>query len=287
MEKPIKISIITPSFNQSEYIDRTIKSVLDQDYLNLEYIIMDGGSNDGTIDVIKKYEPRLAFWKSEKDRGQVNAINNGLNQSTGEIVGWLNSDDVYKEGTLSLIADYFEFNPEVDIVYGNSDIIDAVDNKIGKYISETPSFIKWAYKGQIFVSQPSLFFRRRVFDTLGLLDESLPINFDHDYWFRALLNRFHMEYVNKTFSSLRWHTETISFKATGKHRHLHLLILRKNKILAARVFYYIRYIILVGVKKKLFGDIKLFPKRINVGDQFFTKQAIAKKEYCLSIKPEC
>lgn len=269
MEKPIKISIITPSFNQGKYIDKTIRSVLEQDYSNFEYIIMDGGSTDGTIDVVKKYEQQLTFWKSEKDRGQVNAINKGIIQSTGEIIGWINSDDYYEEGALSLIANYFELHPEVDIVYGNSDIIDAKNNKIGEYISESPSFRKWAYKGQIYVSQPSLFLRRRVINALGLFDESLPVNFDHDYWFCALLNRLNMAHVDKTFSSLRWHAETISYKAIGKHRYFHLLILRKHKIRAARCFYYVRYILLVGIKRKVFGDVKLLPRKKKAGDIFY------------------
>ena len=110
---PPKITIVTPSFNQGQFIEETIRSVLDQNYPNLEYLIIDGGSTDQTIEVIRKYERQLSYWVSEKDRGQVHAINKGLARATGEIFGFLNSDDLYVPGTFEVVGEYFEKHPEL------------------------------------------------------------------------------------------------------------------------------------------------------------------------------
>src|SRR5260370_28877982 len=108
-----RISIITPSFNQAEFVERTILSVLEQNYPNLEYIVVDGGSTDGSVDVIRRYQSRIAYWVSEKDRGQAHAINKGLQRATGDIIGYLNSDDYYLEGALARVADCFSREPDV------------------------------------------------------------------------------------------------------------------------------------------------------------------------------
>jgi glycosyltransferase involved in cell wall biosynthesis len=114
-----KISIITPSFNQAQYLERTIQSVLDQNYPDLEYIIIDGGSVDGSVDVIKKYEKNIAFWVSEKDGGQTDALNKGFKKATGEIIGWQNSDDIYLAGSFEKISQVFNELPDTDIVFGD------------------------------------------------------------------------------------------------------------------------------------------------------------------------
>ena len=114
-----KISIVTPSYNQAEFLERTILSVLNQDYPNLEYIIIDGGSTDGSVEIIKKYEKYLAYWVSEKDKGQSDAINKGFQKSTGDILAWLNSDDTYLSGTLFKVVKAFQENPNADLIFGN------------------------------------------------------------------------------------------------------------------------------------------------------------------------
>src|SRR5580658_2018681 len=114
-----KISIITPSYNQGQFLEETMLSVFNQGYPNLEYIVIDGGSTDNSVEIIKKYENRLTYWESQKDRGQTHAINKGFEKSTGEIIAWLNSDDVYCENALFIIADFFEKNIEANIVVGN------------------------------------------------------------------------------------------------------------------------------------------------------------------------
>ncbi|MBI3738125.1 MAG: glycosyltransferase, partial [Chloroflexi bacterium] len=119
------VSIVTPSFNQSAYLEQTMKSVLEQDYRDLEYIVVDGGSIDGSVDIIKKYSSRLAFWTSERDRGQADAINKGMAHARGEILAWLNSDDYYLPGAISSAVKIFEQNPDVVLIYGDMLAVDA------------------------------------------------------------------------------------------------------------------------------------------------------------------
>jgi glycosyltransferase involved in cell wall biosynthesis len=130
----MKISIITPSYNQAEFIERTIQSIFSQNYPDIEYIVMDGGSTDGTVKILKKYSDQI-IWKSEKDNGQSDAINKGLKIATGEIVAYLNSDDTYEPGTLKKVADFFQKNPEKKWVYGKCKIINKKDQEIRKWIT--------------------------------------------------------------------------------------------------------------------------------------------------------
>ncbi len=129
-----KISIVTPSFKQAGFIERTLLSVLDQGYPNLEYYVQDGGSEDGTAEVLKRHEDRLAGWQSRPDRGQAQAINRAFAKTTGDIMGYLNSDDILVPGSLAYVAEYFERHPEVDVVYGHRIVIDDNDREIGRWI---------------------------------------------------------------------------------------------------------------------------------------------------------
>ena len=126
-----RITVITPSFNQAPYLEQAISSVLDQGYPNLEYIIIDGGSTDGSVDILRKFEGRLAYWVSEKDRGQGHAINKGLQRATGDIIAYLNSDDYYLEGTFARVADYFGCHPDVDLIHGRCRVVDERGAKVG------------------------------------------------------------------------------------------------------------------------------------------------------------
>ena len=181
-----KISIITPTYNQGQYIEQTIKSVLDQGYPNLEYIIIDGGSTDNTIDIIKKYEDQLSYWISEPDEGQSDAINKGLRVATGEIINWLNSDDYYEPNSLFTIAKAFEdesincvcarsniFEDGGEILYqsNGTDVYDNVAKTIG-----------WAR-----IDQPETFFRKSAIDKMGEISSSLHYIMDKEWWIRYLL----------------------------------------------------------------------------------------------------
>jgi glycosyltransferase involved in cell wall biosynthesis len=183
-----KISIITPSWNQESFIERTIRSVLDQEYPNLEYIVMDGGSTDGTVEVLRKYEGRL-HWTSEKDKGQTDAINKGITRSTGDIIAYLNSDDIYEPGALRKVADHFNAHPEVMWLTGKCRIIDERDREIRRPITAYKNFLLRHYSYSLLlvanpVSQPATFWRRSVISEFGLFYETEHLVMDYDYWLR-------------------------------------------------------------------------------------------------------
>ncbi len=180
-----KISIITPSYNQGHYIEETICSVLEQGYPNLEYIIMDGGSKDNSVEVIKKYEKHISYWKSEKDKGQSDAINKGFKIATGDVINWLNSDDYYEKGALLKVGEAFS-NPTTNSYCGISRIF---GNK-GEYLSggtdiyfdNLEKTIGWAR-----IDQPETFFRKSCFDKGGYLDEQFHYIMDKELWIRYLM----------------------------------------------------------------------------------------------------
>jgi len=180
-----KISIVTPSFNQGDYIEKTIRSVLLQGYPNLEYIIIDGGSADQTVEVIKKYEPWINFWVSEKDNGQSHAINKGLAKTSGELLGWLNSDDYYLPGALFKVAMAYLEDTSVGAVYGQGHIVDTAGAIIHtpKLVQVTKaSLFEWSFDNDFM--QPSCLFTRKAWQESGSIDESLYFSFDVEYWIR-------------------------------------------------------------------------------------------------------
>jgi len=178
-----KISVVTPSYNQGAFIEETIRSVLLQGYPNLEYIIIDGGSSDNSIEIIKKYEPFIAYWISEKDRGQSHAINKGTNIASGEVSGWLNSDDILLPGALIAMGKAFSEDPEADLIYGGGGKID-INGRELKTIGFRP-FDRKRIRRVFYILQPSMMYKRDTFLMLGGLDESLHFVMDWE-----LLQRF-------------------------------------------------------------------------------------------------
>jgi glycosyltransferase involved in cell wall biosynthesis len=182
-----KLSVVTPSFNQAGFIEETIRSVLLQDYPNIEYIVIDGGSTDGSVDIIKKYEKWLDYWVSEPDNGQSHAINKGWNQSSGEILAWLNSDDVYQPGAFSQAAAYLNKHQTVGMVYGDCDMIDQTGTTTGRCPSMAFS-LKALVCNQWFISQPATLFRKTAVEKAGKVNESLHLVMDWEYFLRIAFN---------------------------------------------------------------------------------------------------
>jgi glycosyltransferase involved in cell wall biosynthesis len=180
-----KISVVTPSYNQAQFLEQTIRSVLLQGYPNLEYLIIDGGSTDGSLEIIRKYEQWLTYWVSEKDRGQAHAINKGLAKATGQIMCWLNSDDYYPPDTLRVVGALLADGTDNFALVGHTktffqDSRAPVVNR-GEYLNRRRLLEFWkGYK----MHQPSIFWRREVFNQIGLLREDLDLIMDFDYWAR-------------------------------------------------------------------------------------------------------
>lgn len=197
-----KISIITPSYQQGQYIEETIRSIIDQGYGNLEYIVIDGGSTDSSVEIIKKYEAHITYWVSEKDNGQSDAINKGLKRATGDIVAWLNSDDIYLPGTLQAVADAFVANEKAGIVYGHVDsFFDDGTNQIWENKFEVADFFS-----RVSIHQPGVFWKRQLHDQLGYLDESFYYLMDYDLWARLFFNTTSIS-VDRVFARFRVHDE--------------------------------------------------------------------------------
>jgi len=221
-EQPL-VSVITPSFNQARYIEATIRSVLSQDYPNIEYIIVDGGSTDETVEIIKKYTldsgsllpnirqqavglqgRSIAWWVSEQDQGQTDAINKGFGRAEGQFLAWLNSDDTYEPGAISAAVKYLQEHPEVGMVYGDCNFINEDGRVIGKFgAAQTDQ--RLLRQGYAHIPQQTMFFRADLWKQVGPLDPSFYFAMDYDLWTR-LSARMQLKYVPQTWANFRLHT---------------------------------------------------------------------------------
>ena len=203
----MKISIVTPSLNQGKFIERTILSVLSQkgDF-DLEYIIVDGGSTDNSLDIIRRYEHSLR-WVSEKDQGQSDAINKGFEMASGDILAWLNSDDTYTSGALATVAEAYRQGP-FKWCFGNCKNIDEQDREIRKLITRYKIFESKRYScrrllSKDFISQPAVFFTRNVYQEVGPLDVNCHYSMDYDCWLR-IGKKYSPLYIDKFLANFRW-----------------------------------------------------------------------------------
>ena len=182
MTKPL-VSIVTPSFNQAKYLERTIESVLAQTYPDLEYFVMDGGSTDGSLEIIRKYAGRLAGWVSEPDKGQTDAINKGFGRAKGEILAWLNSDDTYEVNAIAEAVAYLEEHLDVGMVYGDANFIDEDGHTIGRFPAAQTDHRRLR-RGYVHIPQQAAFFRAELWRRVGPLDPSFYFAMDYDLWVR-------------------------------------------------------------------------------------------------------
>jgi len=250
---PLKITVVTPSYQQAHFIEETIRSVLLQGYSNLEYIIIDGGSTDGTVDIIRKYEKHLAYWVSEKDRGAADAIAKGFRHGTGPILGWLNSDDLYRPAALQTVAAAF-LSGTANVVYGNTYWID----QLGEVLAEkrqTPFSRSGYLYGGADLQQPATFWTRDIYDKAGGIDESFRAAFDTDLFFRFVEAGAKFHYTPQFLAGFRVHSQQISDVlletcrkelATLRARHLPYPIrsfrgrVLRNLARLERTFWYLR-----------------------------------------------
>ncbi|PWT96240.1 MAG: glycosyltransferase [Blastocatellia bacterium] len=210
-----KLSIVTPSFNQGRFIEETILSVLNQGYEPLEYIVIDGGSTDETVDIIKRYENKISYWVSEKDRGQVEAINKGLARATGDFFGFINSDDVYLPGTFNAVMDHFAKHPGSQWICGDT-IMFGADHPTEVIHSEVPKSaahcLAWAYTAP----QPGHFWKTEI--VRSGFDEHWSYDFDHDMYIRLLLAGHTCEYIPLPMAAYRLHP--VSKTVAENHRQI-------------------------------------------------------------------
>ncbi len=213
---PVTLSVVTPSYNQARYLEETLRSVVSQRDQLHEYFVFDGGSTDGSVDLIRKYSPLIDFWQSEKDKGQSDAIHRGFQRATGDVLGWLNSDDVYLPGALAHVRRAFDEHPEWDVVTGYHAAIDG-DSRITalhRTGPETRTKLRW---GIIRVCQQTCFFRRRLYEKVGGLDLSLHCVMDHELWFRMFDAGAKWGHIPHYLAGYRWHSESKGMSWDAKY----------------------------------------------------------------------
>jgi len=203
------VSVVTPSWNGAEFIERTISSVAAQSYRNIEYIVVDGGSTDGTLDIVNKFGATVTNCVSEADRGMYDAINKGIKMTSGDIIAYINSDDVYYPGTIEYVVRFFAENPDVDVVYGDLNFIDKNDRVL--FRQSYPSFNRASFSTMNYaaIGQPAAFWRRRVHEQIGYFDISLKMAADFEFFVRAgAVVRF--RHVSKVLSAFRIHPKSMT-----------------------------------------------------------------------------
>ncbi len=213
VETPL-VSIVTPSFNQAAYLEETIQSVLGQSYSRIEYIIIDGASTDGSLDVIRKYAGRLAHWVSEQDKGQTEAINKGFTLARGEILAWINSDDTLLPDAVAEAMRYLLSHPQVGLVYGDANYIDEKSRVIGKFPAAQTDLQKLR-RGYVHIPQQASFFRKALWDRVGPLDDSFYFAMDYDLWTR-LAAISELKYLPRTWANFRLHADAKTIAADDR-----------------------------------------------------------------------
>jgi glycosyltransferase involved in cell wall biosynthesis len=225
----MKVSVVTPSFNQGQFIRRTLESVAAQTGAEIEHVVYDGGSADDTVDVLKRFGHGVR-WVSERDKGQTDAVNKGIRNTDGEIIGWLNSDDIYYPGAIARVTAFFDGHPDIDVVYGMADHIDLSDHPFEAYPTEPWSIAR--LRDTCIICQPAAFFRRRVVAQHGLLDENLQFCMDYEYWLRLAKAGVRFAYLEEKLAGSRLYAEN---KTLGSRLKVHAEINDMQKSLFGTV----------------------------------------------------
>jgi glycosyltransferase involved in cell wall biosynthesis len=227
------VSIIIPSYNQGHFLERTILSVLNQDWPQIELIVVDGGSTDDSVAVIKKYQQHLAWWVSEKDSGQTNAINKGLAKSTGTYVTWLGSDDILLPQAVRTLAKALDAHPEIGMVYGAVAFIDTADRVIKFNSYQNMNLEKLLYSKHSTIAQPSSLLRRATLDLAGGLNESLHYCMDYDLWIRLHQHAPSMNLGEEILAGYRLHDDS---KTVGDYTRMALEKVKVNRSYTRNIF---------------------------------------------------
>ena len=225
----MKVSVVTPSFNQGQFIGRTLESVAIQTGSDIEHVVFDGGSTDDTTEVLRRFGDGVR-WVSERDNGQADAVNKGIRATDGEIIGWLNSDDVYYPGAIARVVVFFDAHPDVDVVYGMADHINLSDQAFEAYPTEPWDIVRM--KETCIICQPAAFFRRRVVVQHGLIDESRHYCMDYEYWLRLAKAGVKFAYLEEKLAGSRLYAEN---KTLGSRLKVHAEINDMQKALFGTV----------------------------------------------------
>jgi glycosyltransferase involved in cell wall biosynthesis len=246
-----KISIITPSFNQGQFLEKTMLSVLNQNYPNLEYIVIDGGSNDDSLEIIKKYEKYLAYWVCEKDNGQSDAINKGLRIATGDLVGWQNSDDIYTQGSFRKIGSTIIAMGLADMIFGNIYVMDK-NYEIKREVRYIPTKYECLFYIKASIPNQACFWRRELLNSSGYIDPSLVYCLDLDLWVRLTRN-IKTRHIREFLGAYVFHGETKTAMLDSIHRRERQLIIEKYGFPSRGIRCFLKRI--TCVLRKIFGHI--------------------------------
>jgi glycosyltransferase involved in cell wall biosynthesis len=244
---------VTPSLNQAKYLEQTIRSVLLQGYPNLEYLVMDGGSTDGSVDIIRKYQPHLAYWESSPDGGQASAIKTGFQKAHGEILGFVNSDDLLLPGALATVGRFFAQNQGVNLLIGRSVIIDAEGHILHPVMGLAPTYHSLLFWGSGGFNQPASFWRREAFFSAGSFDSSLDFSFDYDMYLRLTRHQTARS-INFYLAAFRRHSASKTYTlqdARSREDDLlrHRYGIDRYPYIVRRLihgYYHLRYLFLAG-----------------------------------------